>query len=315
MISVLMSTYRENPSEASLAIDSILNQTYKGDLELIIVFDDPNNHEFKSWAKEEYGHDPRVVLVENEKNLGLANSLNKAFRVSKGDYIARMDADDVSYPDRIELQLDYLVNNDLDLIGGKLITIDESGNELYGIPAPPHSSKMVRTASRWNNCLPHPTWFGKRAVFEQEYRNIPLCGKPVCEDYDFQIRALLKGYKLGNINKTVLKYRIKADSLSKSDIYVQFLFQKYLTKEYLAGRVVDIEESISMLAPMKDSKAAKKYALSQDKFNEGMARLSSGKPLNGIRDILSAVLSSPSFLDKTRRLALASLAGKFDAKE
>lgn len=312
MISVLMSTYRENANEVELAIESILNQTYDGELELIIVFDDPDNETLRSWAKDRYKHDQRVRLIENDQNLGLANSLNKAINQSAGEFIARMDADDISLPDRLQLQLDYLLENDLDLIGGKLIAIDENEQPLYEIPDLPHTPERVAIAIGWNNCLPHPTWFGKREVFELGYRAIPLCGKPLCEDYDLQVRAVLHGFRLGNINETVLRYRIKENSLSKSDIYVQYLFQKELTKEYRAGRTVNPDVVIPKIAPKRESAAAKKYAQAQDKFNDGVTRMSSGQPIHGIWLILSAVFSSSGFFDKTRRITLASLAGKLD---
>ena len=88
-VSVVMSTYKENPNYVEEAINSILSQTYRN-LELIIIVDWPENEPVKRLLYRRQAKDRRIVIVENEHNLGLANSLNKALKIAKGDYICRM---------------------------------------------------------------------------------------------------------------------------------------------------------------------------------------------------------------------------------
>ena len=76
--------------------------------------------------------DDRIRYFINEKNMGLVKSLNKALGYAKGEFIARMDADDISLPNRFEKQIDYLNNHpDVDFMGARCINIDEDGVELY----------------------------------------------------------------------------------------------------------------------------------------------------------------------------------------
>ena len=99
-ISIIMSVYNGMPYLRQ-AVQSILNQTYKH-FEIIIV-DDASTDDSLRYLKSI--KDKRVNLIKNLKNLGLASSLNIALRKARGDYIARMDADDVSLPRRLETQL------------------------------------------------------------------------------------------------------------------------------------------------------------------------------------------------------------------
>ena len=102
VVSVIMAVYN-NEKTLPEAINSILSQTYKC-FELIIVDDcssDDSMEVIKDYAKQ----DDRVVLIKNEMNLGLPISLNKAIKISKGDYIVRMDGDDICSVDRLEKQV------------------------------------------------------------------------------------------------------------------------------------------------------------------------------------------------------------------
>ena len=106
MISVIMSVYNDSKYLKD-SIDSILNQTFK-EFELIIV-DDCSTDNSLEIIKEYALKDNRVKIIENNKNLGLAVSLNKAWKEAKYDYIARIDGDDICLLDRFEKQMNYLV--------------------------------------------------------------------------------------------------------------------------------------------------------------------------------------------------------------
>lgn len=107
MISVLMSVYNERISWIECAIESILEQTYK-DFEFLIVNDCPNRVENDLILQKYASIDNRIILIKNSRNIGLTKSLNEAFLKSSGEFIARMDADDISDKHRFEKQLTIL---------------------------------------------------------------------------------------------------------------------------------------------------------------------------------------------------------------
>ena len=225
-ISVIMATYKEKIELLKVAIESILKQTYNN-FEFIIILDNPENIEHIRCIENYQKNDDRIRFYINEKNMGLTKTLNKALSLSKGKYICRMDADDVSMPDRIEKQLHYLNQYHYDLIGGLSHMIDENGKTIYSIKKVPTDFNKIKKCIKYNQVISHPTWFGKKEVFEQleGYRQMPLC-----EDYDFTLRAILKGYKISNLNEVVLKYRMTSDSISRSNLFEQYL---YLINSYI----------------------------------------------------------------------------------
>ena len=301
MISVIMSAYREDLSVFVPAVTSILDQTYPS-FELVLVLDDPENTELASWIDKNLLPDNRVRVLRNEKNLGLAQSLNRAIENASGDYLCRMDADDLAKPDRLEKQLAYLLEHDLDLIGSRVNVVDAEGAFLYTTPQPPCTPEKVAKALKWNNCLAHPTWFGKRKVFDQRYREIPLC-----EDYDFQIRAVLHGFKLGNSEDVVLDYRLSEQGLSRSGLYRQYLYQRYLTKEYLGGDIANIDRAIEFVEAGYSDAKARRYYKADDDFQQAVKSLSRKKFGSAVLYGVKSIVCSFHHADKVRRLVLTSL--------
>ena len=161
MISIIMSTYKEEENLLRESIESILNQTYK-DFEFIIILDFPENNLHKKIIEEYSKIDNRIRFFVNEKNLGLTGSLNRGLSLAKGEYIARMDADDISLPYRLERQLEYIKKNQYDLIGGITQMIDEDGNSIYSIQKVPTDFNKIKKALRYGQCIAHPTWLGRK---------------------------------------------------------------------------------------------------------------------------------------------------------
>ena len=224
LVSVLICTYKEPVEWVQQSFYSILNQTYDN-IEIIIVVDDPGNFEVISFFQYILGKYNNVKVIINNINQGLVSSLNKGLRYCKGKYIARMDADDISLNDRIEQQVNYLKINNYDLIG----TIVQPFN--YNGEMKPWSTcctdYFIKKMLRIEGCIAHPSWLGKKSVFDDMhgYRNIEAC-----EDYDFLVRASLAGYRLGNIPKVLLKYRINENGISKTKLDIQ------MTNAYSIGR-------------------------------------------------------------------------------
>lgn len=224
LISVIMSTYNETEQQLSASIRSILHQSY-ANLEFIIVNDNPNNGDLRAILAKYAQEDSRIVLVENPQNIGLVNSLNRAISYTHGRYIARMDADDIATVNRLSRQLSYLKNNELDFVGGQIHFIDEESNSLKYTMKIPTLHDQIRRGMRWGGCIPHPTWLLKREVYEVlgGYRQIPHC-----EDYDFILRALKVGFRVGNVPFVVLNYRIRTTGISVSNSLEQNLIRNYL---------------------------------------------------------------------------------------
>lgn len=232
-ISVIMSVYKENRLELKQSIESILNQTYKN-IEFIIIIDYPE----ETWRKKfiENYNDSRIKLLINAKNFGLTYSLNRALGVATGQYIARMDADDISMLNRLEKQLIFLKQNNCDLCGSYMLAFNDFSETIYYYPT---KSKNIKKLLKERNCIAHPTWFGKRELFValNGYRTIFAC-----EDYDFLIRAIQKNYKLCNVNEVLLKYRLSNNSISRSNFEKQEIIANFLSKKFKKNQKISEEE-------------------------------------------------------------------------
>lgn len=303
MISVIMSTYREKVDVLKKAIDSILNQTYR-DFELVICLDDPNNEEHQQILSEYAKQDPRIRFFRNETNLGLTKTLNKELSLAKGEYIARMDADDISFPDRLERQLEHLVKNGYDLIGGITIMVDENEQLVRKIQSIPTDEKKIKKCLQYSQCIAHPTWFGKREVFNalDGYRNVPYC-----EDYDFTLRAALQGYRISNLNEPVLYYRLTSQGVSRQNSYRQYLYMRYITDCYRKGEVADLDQMEQAVNEQFDQKKADSFVRSNIHFHSMLKDKTDKHYASFVKHGLALVLGSREFLDKILRFAYLTL--------
>ena len=235
--------------------------------------------------------------------MGLTASLNKGLGLAKGKYICRMDADDISINKRIENQKRYLEENNYDLIGGISQMIDENGKSIYSIKKVPTNMDKIKKALRYNQIISHPTWFGKKEVFEKlnGYRNMPLC-----EDYDFTLRAVLNGYKISNIDETVLKYRMTSSSISRSNLYEQYLFARFITKKYSKNKIADIKEAKQYVNNHNDDRKAKRYLKANARFNIALKDIEEKKYFKFIIDGILLTFTSFNYLDKIYRFVKVS---------
>ena len=303
MISIIMSTYKEEETLLRESIESILNQTFK-DFEFIIVLDYPDNNLHKKIIEEYSKIDNRIRFFVNENNLGLTGSLNRGLSLAKGEYIGRMDADDISLPYRLERQLEYIKKNQYDLIGGITQMIDEEGNSIFSIQKVPTDFNKIKKALRYGQCIAHPTWLGRKEVFDclNGYRNIPLC-----EDFDFTLRAVLNGFKISNLNETVLKYRMTKNSISRNNLYDQYLYMKYITNEYSNGNIASVENAKEYVKNHLNKKNAEKYLEANVIFNRMLQEMTDKKIIGFTIDGFKLLFTSKYYLDKIYRFAMLSL--------
>lgn len=160
-VSVIMSVYNEKNIYLENSINSILNQSYKN-IEFIIVLDNPDNKEAEKTILRFMNHDKRIIFIKNSYNIGLTKSLNKALNKISGDYVCRMDADDISYSKRIEWQINHIKAYDIDLLGGGKDDIDENGNIVNKFKYVPNGIDKVRKLLEISNVIYHPTWMVKK---------------------------------------------------------------------------------------------------------------------------------------------------------
>lgn len=209
-ISVIMSVHNGMPYLKE-ATESILNQTYKN-FEFIVVDDasDDNSLKYLSSIK-----DKRVKIIRNKKNIGLASSLNRALLLAKGDFIARMDADDISKPKRLEIQLHFLNNHPTtDICGLWVSLINEEGN-IIGSKKFPKSDINIKKLLNWRSPIIHPTLMAKKNFF----KNLGGYDKDfdMAEDYELLLRAK-KNYKMANIPQKLLMWRYWNKRRSRTSI-------------------------------------------------------------------------------------------------
>lgn len=296
-----MACYREPSDIVRAAIDSVLYQegVY---VELILILDDPENVSLYSLLSQYSEADPRVKLLINTENIGLAKSLNKGISVARGEFIARMDADDICEPCRLQLQYACLMRESLDLIGGQLRVIDDRGQGMYDVRRVPTSASKVANALKWNNVVPHPTWFGKASVFSEGYRSIACC-----EDYDFLLRASLRGVQIGNCADVVLKYRMSKSSISRDNLYRQYLYQVFITRSFRRGKVAEISDAEKYVDRKWSIGKDRRYSRANARFNFILDLLDKRRYETVPFELLRLVFTSLAYDIKVLRLLLASL--------
>ncbi|GAB3805654.1 glycosyltransferase [Virgibacillus kimchii] len=213
-VSVIMGIYNCEDT-LKRCIDSILNQSYVN-WELIMC-DDASSDGTYDIAKEYADNYNNITLIKNEKNLGLAATLNRCISITKGRYIARTDADDICLPNRFEKQVDFLDSNpEYDVVGSSVILFDEDGDKgLRKNKKNPGKYTLITSVP-----FGHPTIMMKKSVYTD------LGGYTVSErtrrgqDRDLWFRFYHKGFKGYNIQEPLYKYHESIDDYKKRNLTV-----------------------------------------------------------------------------------------------
>lgn len=213
------------------AIESMLNQTYNN-FEFIIINDCSKDQTLK--ILQEYKEkDNRIKILHNEKNLGLAASLNKGILKSTGDWIIRMDDDDISLSDRIEKQINFMQNNpDIDIFGGKAIFQDIDGNEVksYSPNYPPTDTKEIEKLFYKTCPLMHNTiCMRKKSIMDVGMYNKDFSG---AEDYELWVRAWKSGLIIKNMNDILVRFTVNPRKNSFKRIWKTYYVKNYIIKQY-----------------------------------------------------------------------------------
>ncbi|MHC9089713.1 glycosyltransferase [Tenacibaculum sp. IMCC1] len=261
-----MSIYNEPVDWIGKAIDSILNQTFN-DFELILVNDKPTRIENRELLKGFKLKDSRIIVIENDKNLGLIKSLNKGLSIARGKYIARMDADDFSVRHRLKTQYDFMeANPDYIVCGSKIkyfgrIKKFKSNNWIK------IEDNEIKAELILNSCFAHPTvMIRKQLLWAND-----ICyneNYPHAEDYKFWL-DLKKIGKFYNINEVLLYYRISEQQVSSKNKLIQSSTAKRVRREYvldyLSEKIMeDIENNNITIKTLKRIKKELKKNASND---------------------------------------------------
>lgn len=201
LVTVAMPVY--NPSsDFRRSVLSILNQTFQN-WELLIL-DDGSTIDVQNLISDIF--DSRIKIIRDEVNQGIAYRLNQAISIAKGEYLARMDHDDISYPDRFERQLAAFKNDGLlDLVAVRAISINDAGNPVSTLPFA-LSHKDICSKPWLGFYMPHPTWMGKLSWFKKHQYKVPQ--SYYSEDCELLLRTY-ENSKFACLPEVLFEYRIK----------------------------------------------------------------------------------------------------------
>lgn len=215
LVSVLMTAYNAE-KYVGLAIESILEQRYEN-FEFIIVEDcsaDDTWEIIQQYARR----DTRIITIKNRENIKAGDSSNKGLKLCKGKYIVRMDADDWSYPDRIQKQVEYMEKHpEIVASGGSMVVCNEN-LEPIGVRYYKNTDSKIREEMLRLNPIPHPASIWRKDILLQT--SLYNSKFSPSEDYALTTEISTHG-KLGNITDLLVKFRVHSKSISNSRMVLQ----------------------------------------------------------------------------------------------
>ncbi|EGQ8954712.1 glycosyltransferase family 2 protein [Vibrio parahaemolyticus] len=272
-ISVLMPVYNVGAYVAE-SIESILNQTYSN-FELIIIDDCSTDNTVDMCLKYQL-IDSRVILVRNERNLGISGALNEGLAKASGELVARVDGDDLIDRSKFSKLVSFLFDNpDYGLIGTWIKNIDSSGELLNSSKYPVGHEEAVSILP-FSSPVLH-IWVARMEIYRKlkGYRST----NPA-EDYDFLLRVVANGYKIGNYPEYLSYIRHRNDNTYSTAGLKQRLIFNYLRRNFLNGNIEGInlediekikrhsESGILSLLHNQSSKFLVKGFSSKNKFSK-----------------------------------------------
>lgn len=229
-ISIIMGAYNCEKTLPS-ALDSLLNQTFQ-DFNIVICEDGSTDKTIDVLKDYEKKFPQKIIILRNEKNMGLNYTLNKALKKSNGVYIARMDADDLSIKNRLEIQNDFLdKNKEYDFVSSNMIHFDENGD--WGIS----KTKEIPKADDfiYNSPFPHAPVMVRREAY-MDVGGYTVDSKLLrVEDFHLWVKLYERGYKGYNIQQPLYKMRDDQNAYNRrtfrnriNGMYVRILAVKKL---------------------------------------------------------------------------------------
>lgn len=210
-VSVLTPIYNTNPKHLRECIESILNQTFT-DFEFLILNDSPDNKEIEKIVKEYASKDKRIKYSKNDKNMGITPSRNKLLKMAKGEYLAIFDHDDISVPERLEKQVEYLDKNPYcGAVSGWLEYFGDANN----IQKNPETDTEIKVNLTFYCCFAHTSAMIRKSVLTENNIEYEEYYTPA-EDYQLWNR-LMDVTHFYNIQQVLVKYRWNNNNTSIKD--------------------------------------------------------------------------------------------------
>ncbi|MBV7260592.1 glycosyltransferase family 2 protein [Photobacterium sp. WH24] len=283
MISVLIPAYNVSPFIED-AINSIIYQSYTN-LEIIIIDDCSTDDTYqKCMALKK--NDSRILVFKNDVNSGIAYTLNRALDLASGEFIVRMDADDICDSERVEKLYNFLQDNpNIDLVGSYTKTIDEN-NKVIGQYEPliKHSD-LVNTCT-WATPVLH-IWMCRKSLYDEvgKYRFPPV------EDYDFLLRCISKGFKLHNYPEPLYSVRVRGGNTVDTYGYKQLKSFEKVCNAYKSS--ILLQKSFDLNCDDNNVIQKKLYEISRKTLEKGSKSYHSNCKLIGVCLFLLSALISP----------------------
>lgn len=216
--SVLMTVYtKDNPDYFALALDSMVNQTYKPD-EIVLVKDGPVVESLQKVIDDRIADGAPIVQVQLPKNIGLGLALNEGIKVIKNELIARMDSDDYSMPERCELQVkEFEKNPDLDIIGCPVLEFVGTIENIVGERKVPLTNEAIHKFMKKRDSFNHPTVMYRKSAVEKagcysDYRKN--------QDTDLWIKMLSNKATCMNLADPVFRFRFDEGTYKKRKSWI-----------------------------------------------------------------------------------------------
>lgn len=209
LVSIIIGVHNEKEEHLRMAFNSLFNQSYQN-IEIIVIDDDSDDN-CKSVLNDICNGIKNITIVHNKTNLGLTKSLNIGLQMAKGEFIARMDADDFSTSDRIEKQVVFLqTHQDIDIIGTGVISFGD--RNIFMSPAFGLSKDDADIMLFFSSTLCHPSVMIRKCFLERHHLSYDENVKKA-QDYDLWERSSIHG-KLAVMKDVLLYYRIHANQIT-----------------------------------------------------------------------------------------------------
>lgn len=232
-ISVLFPVYKPAHHQLMLAIESIKNQTYS-DFECLFLYDAPSE-EVTALLNSFVNSDSRFRVIRTADK-GLAHALNMGLDISDGEFVARMDADDVSLPSRFLNQLQLINDSNLDIVGGDYYVIDNFGTTVDARLVPKHHSEIGVVMGK-TVPFAHSSVMIRRKALDSFGLRYNCDRKIISEDYELWVRMYGKGLKFGNVSDWVLKFRDSDSSLNKSVHTLSIKSARRISNDFILSNI------------------------------------------------------------------------------
>lgn len=261
-------------------INSIIEQTFEN-FEFLIIDDGSDDN---TWDILKKNKDRRIKLFKNRKSIGLTKSLNYLIKISSGDFIARIDADDVSRQSRFKNQIEFLKNSSFCCAASGCLILDGEGKEKYQL-CPATNYKKLKWNLIFRNNIRHSSVMWKREV-EQEYDSNFICA----QDYEMWCRMIRNNCEIGIIN--------------------EILTEVYEHSETITQKLGNMQEAMACLVTKKQAE----HYLKKDISNAEAKKLRLMHAQKSILQIIQFNEMSQEEIKETSKLYL-NIAGEFFSRE